>query len=520
MKSLQTKLLLIIFSSMISISLLIGVISVKLLHDYSSQTARDNMLNICENKKEELNNILSSIEQSVNIITNTSKSKIDSLELFNNDDSYYNYINDMQELFTNISNNTNGAVAFYYRINPELRDATSGFFFTGYDGVFSKVPNTNLSEYDEDDIEHVGWYYIPKNNGKATWLMPYKNLNVDIYMISYAVPIYYENNFIGVIGMDIDFNILTEKLQVDIEYDTGLVYLVVDDKIIYHESLDYNSGRVSDKNIVETETTLLNEMNLVLSVHNEELVEEEKQLIITILLISSLLLGVFLVISYYFIRNLIKPLKDLTNATKKVLNGEFDVNINSYSNDEVGVLANSFKTTITVLHEKMNYINALAYKDSLTAVMSDTSYNIEVERINKTLNKDTNLHILVFDINNLKIINDKYGHEFGNKLIISAANAITTIFNKNNTYRIGGDEFVVIIENGSDEILEQLIDDYKCLIKNCYLDLPNLRHKIEIAYGYTKFDYLIDESFEDMFNRADSLMYKYKRQLKNKNDLC
>ena len=87
-------------------------------------------------------------------------------------------------------------MAFYYRINPELRDSVSGFFFTGYDGNFSKVPNTNLNEFNEDDIEHVGWYYIPKNNGKATWLMPYKNLNVDIYMISYVVPIYFENNFV------------------------------------------------------------------------------------------------------------------------------------------------------------------------------------------------------------------------------------------------------------------------------------------------------------------------------------
>ena len=222
-------------------------------------------------------------------------------------------------------------------------------------------------------------------------------------------------------------------------------------------------------------------------------------------------------IANYFIRNLIKPLKDLTNATKKVLNGEFNVNINSYSNDEVGILAQSFKTTIAVLYEKINYINALAYKDSLTSVMSDTSYNLEVERINKSLNEDTNLHILVFDINNLKLVNDKYGHEYGNKLIISASNVIKTIFNENNTYRIGGDEFVVIIENETDEVLEKLISDYNHLIKNSYLDLPNLRHNIEIAYGYTKFDFLIDKSFEDIFNRADSLMYKHKRQLKEKN---
>jgi diguanylate cyclase (GGDEF)-like protein len=346
--------------------------------------------------------------------------------------------------------------------------------------------------------------------------MPYKNLNVDIYMISYVVPIYFENTFIGVIGMDIDFNVLTEKLQVDIEYDTGLVYLVVDNKIVYHENLEYNSLRVVDENIVETETTLLNEMNLVISVQKKELVKEENQLIVTIIIISSLLLIVFLFIAFCFIHNVIKPLKDLTKATKKVLSGEFDVDINYYSNDEVGILAESFKTTISVLHEKMNYINALAYKDSLTSVMSDTSYNLDVQRINQSLNDDTKLHLIVFDINNLKQVNDKYGHEYGDKLIISVSNAIASIFDENNTYRIGGDEFAVIIENETDENLEQLISDYNSIIKNYYIDLPDLKYKIEIAYGYTKFDFATDTCFEDVFNRADMLMYKCKKQLKEK----
>lgn len=516
MKSLQSKLLLIIFSSMISVSVLIGFVSVKLFDDYSNKTTIDYLEQICENKKEELDNTLSSIEQSVNIVTNTSKSLIESLDLFVNDNLYNNYMNNMEKLFTNVSSNTNGAVAFYYRINPDLRDSVSGFFYSCYDSKFIKVANTNLNEYDEDDIEHVGWYYIPKNNGKATWIMPYKNLNIDIYMISYVVPIYFENHFIGVIGMDIDFHILTNKLQNDLRYDTCLFYLVSNDKIVHHKNMEYGSPRVKNKNVYETEVTLLNEMSLVFSVDNSELAKDKNQLIVSIIIMSSSLLIIFLFIAYCFIRGVIKPLKNLTNATKKVLNGEFNVNINSYSKDEVGVLANSFKTTISVLHEKMNYINSLAYKDSLTNVMSDTSYNLEVERINKSLNKDTNLHIVVFDINNLKLVNDKYGHEYGNKLIIGAANAITTIFNKNNTYRIGGDEFVVIIENENDEVLNQLIIDYNNLINNCYLDLPDSRQKIEIAYGCTKYNFLTDKCYLDTFNRADSLMYNYKKILKNK----
>ena len=59
---------------------------------------------------------------------------------------------------------------------------------------------------DRDDTEHVGWYYIPVKNGKATWMDPYLNSNVNVYMISYVVPIMIDNEAIGVVGMDIDFN--------------------------------------------------------------------------------------------------------------------------------------------------------------------------------------------------------------------------------------------------------------------------------------------------------------------------
>ena len=64
--------------------------------------------------------------------------------------------------------------------------------------------------------------------------------------------------------------------------------------------------------------------------------------------------------------------------------------------------------------------------------------------------------------------------------------------------------------------IKLLINEYNHLIRNCYLELPSLNYNIKIAYGYTKFNFLIDKSFEDTFNRADSLMYINKRQLKEK----
>jgi diguanylate cyclase (GGDEF)-like protein len=255
-------------------------------------------------------------------------------------------------------------------------------------------------------------------------------------------------------------------------------------------------------------------MKLVLSVNEDEIVKEEIRLVITITLTTILLLFIFMLIAFCFTYNVIQPLKELTTATKKVLNGDYDINIDTYSNDEVGVLANTFNTTIKIIHEKMDYINALAFKDSLTSVMSDTSYLLEIERISKTLNKDTLLHLIVFDVNNLKMINDRYGHEFGNKLLIITSSAIATVFSYMSTYRIGGDEFVVIIENETDEKLDNLIKAYDALVKDCYIDCPSKRHYIDVAYGHTKYDPSIDTCYEDVFNRADSIMYQMKKEQK------
>ena len=77
---------------------------------------------------------------------------------------------------------------------------------------------------------------------------------------------------------------------------------------------------------------------------------------------------------------------------------------------------------------------------------------------------------------------------------------------------------VCVINDEQDEVLKQLINDYNVLMENSYFDLPDSIQNIDVAYGYTKFDFSIDTCFEDAFNRADALMYEHKRQLKEKNN--
>ena len=69
-------------------------------------------------------------------------------------------------------------------------------------------------------MEHVGWYYAPKAAGKPLWLEPYYNKNVDMDMISYVAPLYKQGRFIGIVGMDMDFNLIVNDVSIISPYKT------------------------------------------------------------------------------------------------------------------------------------------------------------------------------------------------------------------------------------------------------------------------------------------------------------
>lgn len=94
--------------------------------------------------------------------------------------------------------------------------------------------------YDESDVEHVGWYYLPVQAKEAIWMSPYMNENVNIYMISYVVPLFAEDGTsIGVVGMDIDFSQITDLVDETTVYQSGYAFLTdAFGSIMHHKNVD------------------------------------------------------------------------------------------------------------------------------------------------------------------------------------------------------------------------------------------------------------------------------------------
>jgi diguanylate cyclase (GGDEF) domain len=156
-------------------------------------------------------------------------------------------------------------------------------------------------------------------------------------------------------------------------------------------------------------------------------------------------------------------------------------------------------------------LKRLAYLDVLTQKKNRTAFEIKMEALN--LQRDrSHVAIVAFDVNNLKMVNDNFGHKCGDELILAASDVIQQSFEGyGSCYRIGGDEFAVIIENYLVSSTKACVHDFRRLLNEYNQKNPN---RIEIAYGYAEYE-PNDKNLFETLNRADKLMYENKKQMKD-----
>ena len=121
---------------------------------------------------------------------------------------------------------------------------------------------------------------------------------------------------------------------------------------------------------------------------------------------------------------------------------------------------------------------------------------------------------MVLDLNYLKEMNDMHGHDAGNKLIVKAARLISDTFKRSPVFRIGGDEFVVILQNRDLKDCEELFESFDQDCTDTFVETDEEKIVLSIAKGFSRYDPAQDKKFLDVFNRADEEMYKNKRVMK------
>lgn len=518
--SLQFRFLMTVMSAILAVTIFVGGFSIFEVDNYIQKETKNLIEVTCENEATKINYTFSDMEKSVRIMENYVLSFFESDEDVANPEKQNEALKFADEMFVNVAKDTPGAIAYYLRFNPEISNSTAGIFFSkvGDGDEYVRFDPTDLSLYDKDDTEHVGWYWQPYEAGKAMWMAPYHNKNNDILMISYVIPLYQGNSFIGVVGMDFDYTVLTKIVQKIKIYENGFAHLELNDVIIYDgtENTD-KAGLVGDsEEYLRVSAVLANGMTLILSADYDDIRQIRYDIGFNMLFIVLLFTLVFSVLVTFLVKRIVKPLKDLTDASVKLSGGDYDVEIAHSNIREINMLNTMFEKMIINLREHKNLQHRLAHRDSLTGLRNTTSYKGWVAEFDKKINDedDISFGIAVLDINGLKTINDTHGHTLGNELIITASQIICDTFKKSPVFRIGGDEFCVILQNKDLTNIKNRFESFDAECAMTYIEKDGIRFPVSIAKGFAEFDPAMDTQFSDVFKRADTEMYKNKRLTK------
>ena len=243
--------------------------------------------------------------------------------------------------------------------------------------------------------------------------------------------------------------------------------------------------------------------------------------------------ALFFIDKKYIVRieKLVNNIKQYTQTKDPCIANAIEYDVRT--KDEISLLSNQIAAMIfeldrymkTLVHttqeltetkQQANELQVLANRDSLTGIRNKTAYDEEIKKLQwEAAGGSRKFGLGMVDLNNLKQINDKYGHDKGNIAIKNLCRVVCTIFKHSPVFRIGGDEFAIILKNTDYENVEKLVEEFEKGIERFSKD-ESLEpwERISAAIGIALFDPEKDMVVNDVFNRADANMYSRKKKMK------
>ena len=181
-----------------------------------------------------------------------------------------------------------------------------------------------------------------------------------------------------------------------------------------------------------------------------------------------------------------------------------------YKDKKIGILG--IARDITSLYEIQEKLKKQAYYDELTKIFNRKAYNERIQEKFDLLDRyETDFTIAMYDLDNFKNINDTYGHDIGDKVLVEITNEVKSIIRKTDFFfRIGGEEFVIIFAKTS-------LDEAYDIAEKIRIDVSKMQiienEEITISMGITQA--IANDNPQSIYERVDKLMYQSKRNNKN-----
>ena len=536
MRSLRTKITLMTVCVILVALTVVMTFSVIFIQRTEHQKSDQLLLLLCETGERNLEYYFNSVQKSVQKVAFFVTSDLDGLS----EEQLTRHMARVGKYFDEMASKTNGVLTYYYRIDPAVSDTVKGFWYTDLDGTgFVEHKVTDITRYNTADTSKLVWFTVPKFKGEAIWLPPYITDNLDKRVISYNVPIYYKGTFVGVVGIEIDYSTMAEQVDSIKLYNNGYAFLSdAKGNLFYHPRIDVTKlteetrpqipvGVLGEDTFIHYNfegvdkqaawLPLSNGMRLNVSVPISETEGDWQDLIWNILYVAIGVLVASSLFTMYYTKRITKPLEDLTEAAEQVDKGNYNIALNYGKDDEVGRLMNTFKRLTAHMKENISTLNRRAYVDALTAVRNKWAYASYIEDLQTSMDEDSSqmkFAVGVFDCDDLKAVNDEYGHDKGDVYLRKASHLMCRVFQHSPVFRIGGDEFSVIFQNDAFEEREALLTEFKKAMEEINASTKNPWEQVRVSYGISVYDPELDGAVIDVVRRADKNMYENKRNRK------
>lgn len=205
----------------------------------------------------------------------------------------------------------------------------------------------------------------------------------------------------------------------------------------------------------------------------------------------------------------ITALNDSSNIIKAFETGGVDYITKPFLKEEMLARINVH----VKLRNTMKRLEEISITDELTGIFNRRyAYRIIDREMSFSKREKTSFVLCFIDIDNLKILNDIYGHSAGDQLILEVVNGLkSTIRNTDYIFRMGGDEFLTLLPNTN-------IDDARLMIKRLNGQLNQrvvYNSPIDFSFGFSLFEPEDKKSIDELIKAADTSMYEQKIKKKN-----
>lgn len=387
-------------------------------------------------------------------------------------------------------------------------------------------------------------YYALVNEARDTVVTPVFRNVTDSTVVSISTPVFSADGeqILGSVNIDLGINSLVESMRAITVGQDGYVVLLDPDndiisakgkelwlknieetdfseelvrKILEHEEgpIDFTYQDISYCGNLDLVDGLSgwSVLSIMPSTEYYKPLTNITQVVIVCFFMCILLLSLFCIV---IVRRIVQPLEELSGVVGEIAMGNLEVACTMTGDDEIGRLAEgvrilvhrlrAYMADIVLAYEKLEEV---AYKDALAGIGNRVAFKAQMKEYAQT----KELSCIVADVNHLKECNDKYGHSEGDALIMDAADCIRSVFDSmGNCYRIGGDEFCVLLPICEEQEILHGLEEVQNRIaeKN-----QNRKVPLSVAFGYAMRESL-QERTEELFNRADEMMYDTKYQMK------